>query len=164
MKKPTAKSAKYTLLVILAAFIAIQAVPYGRDHNNPPVVREPDWNTPETRALAKRACFDCHSNETVWPWYSFVAPISWLVYSDVKEGRTELNFSDWRDGRREGEKASEIRKQIDEGEMPPLQYRLVHAEARLTVEEKRLLIEGLTATTMRKGSNHAMLPNRQARK
>ncbi len=151
MKKPTSKSVKYTLLVLLAAFVTIQAVPYGRDHNNSPVVREPAWDSANTRTLAKRACFDCHSNETAWPWYTLAAPFSWLIYRDVQEGRKELNFSEWQGGRKEGEKTAKIREQIAGGEMPPWQYRLVHAEARLTAEEKRQLIEGLTATTMQRG-------------
>ncbi len=151
MKRPAAKSVKYTITVLFAAFVAIQAVPYGRGHHNPPVVKEPKWDSPETRAMTKRACYDCHSNETVWPWYTHVAPVSWLVYWDVQEGRKELNFSEWQDGRREGEKESEIREQIAKGEMPPLLYRLIHTEARLTGEDKRKLIEGLAATTMQKG-------------
>jgi hypothetical protein len=74
-------------------FAAIQLVPVKRD--NPPVVSEPNWDSPQTRALAQRACFDCHSNETVWPWYAHVAPASWLAAHDVHEGRGILNFSDW---------------------------------------------------------------------
>lgn len=69
-----------TLLVLL---LAIQLVPYGRDHTNPPVVAEPAWDSPATRALFVRACADCHSNQTVWPWYSHVAPVAWLVAHDV---------------------------------------------------------------------------------
>ncbi len=151
MKKPTSGFVKYSMLILFAAFFVSQAVPYGRDHDNPPVVREPNWDSPGTRAVTKRACFDCHSNETVWPWYTLAAPFSWLVHRDVQEGRRELNFSEWSDGRREGEKPAKISQQIAEGEMPPLQYRLVHAEARLTAEEKRQLIDGLTATVGRSG-------------
>jgi len=60
-------------------FIAMQLVPYGHAHTNPPVTGEPKWDSPQTRELAKRACFDCHSNETDWPWYSNIAPVSWLI-------------------------------------------------------------------------------------
>jgi hypothetical protein len=60
----------------VGAFLAIQLVPYGRDHTNPPGTGEPSWDTPATRALAKQACFDCHSNETEWPAYASVAPVS----------------------------------------------------------------------------------------
>ncbi len=149
MKKPSLKMVKYSLLILFGAFIVIQAVPYGRDHGDPPNVSEPNWDSPGTRALAKRACFDCHSNDTVWPWYASVAPVSWLVYHDVEEGRSKLNFSDWRGGRRDGEKPSEIRKEIDEGDMPPIEFRLLHPEARLTGAEKLQLIDGMMATANR---------------
>jgi hypothetical protein len=146
MKKPSAKALINTVLAALVLFAAIQLVPYGKSQNNPPVVNEPAWNSPATRALAKRACFDCHSNETVWPWYSRVAPVSWLVRMDVDNGRSVLNFSEWQDGKREGENPKEIQKELSEGEMPPLQYTLVHAESRLTTEEKQQLADGLVAT------------------
>jgi len=135
-----------SLLTAVAAGIAIQLVPYGRDHANPAVLREPAWDSPATRELAKKACFDCHSNETVWPWYSRVAPVSWLVYRDVVEGREHLNFSDWKDGSRKGENPREISKEVLEGEMPPLQYHIAHPEAKLDMQSKKLLIEGLVAT------------------
>ena len=135
-----------SVLGILVAGIAIQLIPYGRNHANPPVVREPAWNSPATRELAKKACFDCHSNETAWPWYSKIAPLSWLVYWDVVEGRKELNFSDWRDGSRKSEQAAEIVKEVLEGEMPPQQYYIAHPEAKLDDRSKKLLIDGLAAT------------------
>jgi hypothetical protein len=75
-------------------FTAIQLVPFGHDHANPAVVKEPAWPDPQTRQLAQRACFDCHSNQTSWPWYSNIAPVSWLVQRDVLEGRQRLNFSE----------------------------------------------------------------------
>src|SRR5581483_2821093 len=78
-----------------ALFLLAQAVPYDRSHTNPPVTAEPRWDSPQTRELAARACFDCHSNLTTWPWYSNVAPISWLVQRDVDGGRSALNFSEW---------------------------------------------------------------------
>ena len=135
-----------SVLAILVAGIAIQLIPFGRNHANPPVVREPAWNSLATRDLAKKACFDCHSNETTWPWYSKIAPFSWLVYWDVVEGRKELNFSDWRDGSRKSEQAAEIVKEVLEGEMPPLQYYITHPEAKLDDQSKKLLIDGLAAT------------------
>ena len=82
-------------LILVLALVAIQFVPYGRNHLNPPIGAEPTWDSPETRALAKRACFDCHSNETEWPAYSRLAPASWLIHRDVAEGRAVLNFSEW---------------------------------------------------------------------
>ena len=128
---------------IVVVFGLIQLVPYGRNHTNPPVVQEPQWDSPQTRELAKRACFDCHSNESVWPWYSLIAPMSWLVQRDVDEGRSYLNFSEW--GQREME-TEEMYEVIQEGEMPPAQYLWLHPSARLTPSEKAALIEGTLAT------------------
>lgn len=133
------------LAVLVGGFLLIQLVPYGRNHTNPPVVSEPNWDSPETRALAERACFDCHSNETVWPWYSNIAPVSWLVYHDTEEGREYLNFSEW-GSNREGEEGEEMVEQIKKGEMPLPIYLPTHPEARLTPAEKSALITGLLAT------------------
>jgi hypothetical protein len=133
------------LLIGLAGvigFAAIQLVPYGRDHTNPPVVAEPPWDAPATRAYAVTACFDCHSNQTVWPWYSNVAPISWLVQDDVDRGRHALNFSDWRQFSEGGEAA----EKVAEGEMPPFNYLLMHPDARFSEADKAAFIEGLIAT------------------
>jgi hypothetical protein len=135
-----------TSLIACIALVAIQVIPYGKNHTNPAVIREPSWDSMETRALAKRACFDCHSNETVWKWYSRFAPVSWLVQYDVNKGREELNLSDWQNGAREGERSSKIGAAIAEGEMPPLPYLLAHPEARLTKLEKKRLADGLTKT------------------
>ncbi len=123
------------MLVGLILFGAIQLIPYGRDHANPPVVREPSWGV-QTRNIAQKACFDCHSNETVWPWYSNIAPISWLIQHDVEEGRRYLNFSEW--GRWESDEVGEV---VAEGEMPPAQYFLLHPDAKLTNAEKQILIQ-----------------------
>ncbi len=141
------------LVAIVALLVIIQLVPYGRSHANPPVVQEPAWNSPDTRALAQRACFDCHSNETVWPWYANVAPMSWLVQRDVDEGRSKMNFSEWGvarsaesagEGERESENPTEeIPDVVREGEMPPLQYMLIHTNAHLSDTEKDQLISGL---------------------
>lgn len=130
-------------LVVIGLLLVAQLVPYGRDHANPPVLAEPTWNTSTTRALAERACFDCHSNETRWPWYSHVAPMSWLVQHDVDEGRAVLNFSEWNRGNSEaGESADTVR----EREMPPRSYLLVHPEARMSEAEREQLARGLEAT------------------
>lgn len=133
-------------VVVLAGLLffgLIQLVPYGHNHQNPPVLQEPAWDAP-TRALAKRACFDCHSNESVWPWYSNIAPVSWLVQSDVDEGRQKLNFSEW--GRGETE-IDEIFEVIQEGKMPPGKYTIMHPSARLTTAERDALIKGLMVAT-----------------
>jgi hypothetical protein len=130
-------------IVAVLAFLVIQAVPYGRSHSNPPVREEPRWDSPATRELVVGACFDCHSNETSWPWYSNIAPVSWLVQRDVNDGREALNFSEWD---RPQEKAHDVAEVIQEGEMPPNTYRFLHSGARLSSAEKQDLIRGLLAT------------------
>lgn len=127
-------------LVLLAG---IQLVPYGRSHTNPPVRGEPPWDSPATRTLAARACFDCHSNETAWPRYAQVAPASWLIQRDVDKGRRKLNFSEW--GRRQKE-ARESAKTVRKGEMPPWLYTAIQSDARLLPAETEALIRGLGTT------------------
>ncbi len=133
----------FALLVTIVLFALIQLVPYGRNHTNPPVRQEPVWDSPRTRELARRACFDCHSNETVWPWYSNIAPLSWMVQRDVEAGRRVLNFSEWD---RPQEEAGEIIEVIQEGEMPPFTYRLLHPQARFSSAERAALIQGFKRT------------------
>ena len=130
-------------LIVVVGFVAIQLVPYGRSHANPAVTSEPAWDSAQTRELAVRACFDCHSNETNWPWYTNVAPISWLTQRHVDQGRAKLNFSTWGTSRQETENLS---RQMSSGAMPPWDYVLMHPDARLTYEEKALLINGLQTT------------------
>lgn len=130
-------------LVILGVigFAVIQLIPV--DRSNPPVVNEPKWDSPQTKALVERACFDCHSNETKWPAYSYIAPVSWLVADHVHEGRDKYNLSDWMHHPVE---ADEIIEEIEEGKMPLPSYLILHPEARLSPAEKKLLIAGLEKT------------------
>jgi hypothetical protein len=130
------------LIIGAVGLVAIQWIPYGWEHTNPRVTSEPIWDVPATRDLAVRACFACHSNETTWPWYSKVAPASWLAVSDVESGRHELNFSTWDQAgsKREAKSSAQV---VDDGSMPPLQYRLIHPESRLTNAERAALAEGL---------------------
>ena len=129
--------------VLVLTFVAIQLVPYGRDHVNPPIAAEPSWDSPETRTLAKQACFACHSNETEWPAYSKVAPVSWLIQHDVSEGRAVLNFSEWQ---RPQEEAKEAVAEVREGEIPLRMYQLLHAHARLSAADREHLARGLERT------------------
>lgn len=128
---------------VLVVLGVAQAIPYGRDHANPPVESEPAWDSPRTRELAAAACFMCHSNETRWPGYSNVAPISWALTEHITAARDRMNFSDWA-GRPMG--SGEIAEVVGEGEMPPWNFRLLHPEARLTDAEKAELIQGIRAT------------------
>lgn len=134
---------KWVARIVVGTFalaVLIQLVPYGREHTNPPVTAEPPWPSPEVRALAVRACFDCHSNETRWPWYSHVAPVSWLVQSDTIEGRSEVNFSEWDRPQKEAGESAEV---VLNGEMPPIIYLPTHPQARLSTTEKAALAKGL---------------------
>ena len=148
MKFPSRRFWSRAGLALAAVLVAIQFVPYGRDHANPPVLGEPAWDSPETRALAARACFDCHSNQVTWPVYSHVAPISWLVQRDVDDARAHLNFSEWTRPQKDADEAAE---EVREGEMPLKIYTLMHAHARLSPAERDRLAAGLERT-MREGA------------
>ncbi len=126
-------------LGVAVVLVVMQVVPYGRDHTNPTITAEPAW-PPGSRALAQRACFDCHSNETVWPWYSNLAPVSWLIMRDTLEGRKQLNFSQWDRPQREADEAA---KEVRDGEMPMALYLPLHHEARLTTTERAQLVAAL---------------------
>ena len=135
MKSKLLKALKYGLPALAVLAVLIQFIPATRD--NPPVTADLP-GPPEAKALLQRACYDCHSNETVWPPYSHIAPISWLVAADVHEGRSLINFSTW--GEKDADKQTFIRQDvwsmIEKGEMPPWDYRLMHAEAHFTDAEK----------------------------
>lgn len=124
-------------------FLLIQLIPFGHDHTNPPMVSEPNWSSPEARALVKQHCFQCHSNETEWPWYSNIAPGSWLIAMDVIEGRDEFNFSDWNNNPGE---LDEMVEKIQEGEMPPIQYWIFHPSSKMNDQQKQELINALQSS------------------
>jgi hypothetical protein len=119
-------------------FLAIQLVPSGR--TNPPVTKSIEA-TPEVLAILRRSCFDCHSNETVWPWYAYVAPVSWLVVHDTDEGRAELNFSHWGDlsQKQRDSAASSVVEEVEDGKMPLENYLWMHGDARVTPAELEVL-------------------------
>ena len=127
----------------LLAAVLIQFIPFGHNHSNPPETKEPEWNSPGTQALFRRACFDCHSNQTTWPWYSHVAPVSWLVQRDVDGGRGHLDFSEWDRAQRH---AKDVAAEVKQGDMPPWYYLPMHPAARLTDQEKQALIDGAAKT------------------
>lgn len=140
---------KNFILKILGGLVVIGVVLFGLiqfvpvDRSNPPVVSEPNWDSPQTKALMERACFDCHSNETKWPAYAYVAPFSWLLAHDVQEGRQKFNLSDW--ARKPGE-GGEMIESIQKGTMPMPIYLPLHPEAKLTPAETDALIAGIKAT------------------
>ena len=130
------------LAVLAVMFSCMQVIPYGRTHDNPEHRIEPKWDSPRTRELAVRACFGCHSNETQWPWYSNVAPISWNVISHVNDGRGSMNFSNWPEGPEEaGDLLDKVCKEVKNGHMPIPQYTWMHAEATLTDADRKRLCD-----------------------
>lgn len=124
--------------VLLGLFVVAQFVPV--DRSNPPVTSSIAAPA-DVQAILRRSCFDCHSNETVWPWYAYVAPASFLVAHDVEEGRRHLNLSTWGDlsAAKRASKASEMSEEVSLGAMPPSQYLLLHGDARLSPAEVKVL-------------------------
>ncbi|MBE2267474.1 MAG: heme-binding domain-containing protein [Anaerolinea sp.] len=130
--------------LLLVVFVLMQLVRFvvpDFQLDNPPVTQQVMWSSPEAEQLWKQACADCHSNETVYPWYSYVAPVGWLVAHDVHEGRENLNIST--DRRIEWD---EMIEEIEEGGMPLPNYVLMHPDANLTDAQKETLMAGIRAT------------------
>jgi hypothetical protein len=124
---------KWLLAALIVAAVVVQFVPLAAARDNPPATAT-ITGPPEVVAILRAACFDCHSNETHWPLYAYVAPSSWLVVADVAGGRSRMNFSEWEDLRLGFQKrfARKIVERVEAGEMPLWQYRLVHGSARLS--------------------------------
>ncbi len=134
------KASGIGVAVLIGLFGLVQLIPYGRTHTNPITRVEPSWDSPRTRVLAVRACFDCHSNETRWPWYASVAPMSWAVQLDVEAARQVVNFSEWNRPYDLGVFAG---RRTRERMMPPAKYIAAHPEADLTDAELDELADGL---------------------
>jgi hypothetical protein len=133
-----AMTVKQLVLLTILIFFGIQFVPVER--TNPPIEASSVGSQP-VMDLFRRSCFDCHSNETVWPWYGKVAPFSWLVARDVNRGRDKLNFSTWnRLSLRDQERlTAEIWKRVKSGDMPPAMYVLGNPEGQITTDHHRML-------------------------
>ncbi len=135
---------KYSAIGVVVVAIGMQCV--RPERTNPPIDPAKDIvgqsSLPsDVRAVLERSCFDCHSNRTRWPWYSQVAPASWLVIDDVNQGRKHLNFSEW-EGYKIGRRLSKLESlmgQVDRGTMPPKTYLLLHGDAALSATEKTLV-------------------------
>ncbi len=138
--KPWLRRVLIALAIGVIAFVVIQFIPYRV--TNPAVQQEPKWDSPRTRQLAVAACFDCHSNETKTKWWEDIAPLSWWITNHVKDGRAKLNFSEWGTSRGRSDHAAET---VSNGSMPPSYYTWfgLHANARLSAADKRILAEGL---------------------
>jgi cytochrome c551/c552 len=130
---------KRILVGSLVILIGLQFIPV--DRTNPPERGQPVAPL-QVQVVLRRACYDCHSNETVWPWYSKIAPVSLLLARDVKKGRKELNFSTWENyaGRRRQRKLREMVKEVDRGKMPPAYYAPLHPAAKLSAADRGLII------------------------
>ena len=128
------------LIVGLAMVLALQLVPYGWRHSNPPVVQDAPWPDAASASVARSSCYSCHSNETEWPFYSYVAPMSWLVRHDVESGRDEFNFSNWDRFAADADDAIEV---VRSGAMPPDRYTRLHPGATMTEQERAILIDAL---------------------
>ena len=139
------KKRKLILIYILIPILLIQFVPVDRE--NPPVHKDLTFIAPpEVISILKKSCYDCHSNETEWPFYSYIAPVSWLVERDVEFGRDDLNFSEW-NKMTENDKEytkEEIIEEISRDTMPMPIYLITHSSARLSADDKLLLKNWLT--------------------
>jgi hypothetical protein len=136
------KKLKWVFGALVVVFALLQFANPAR--TNPPVVQDlmaTNMPPPHVAALLHAACYDCHSHETKWPWYSHIAPAAWLVVSDVNEGRKHLNLSAWpaADSVRAAKKLDRMSEEIDYREMPPSKYTLLHADARLTDADRKEL-------------------------
>ena len=136
---------KKIILGVVALFLLIQL--FQIDSDNPPIDSSLDFitvtNPPEQiRTILKTACYDCHSNETKYPWYSRIAPVSWWIRDHIDEARDELNFSEWGtyDLKRSNHKLEEMGEEVEEDEMPLTSYTLAHSESRLTEDQREALI------------------------
>jgi cytochrome c551/c552 len=130
---------KRAAIFLVIAILAMQLIPL--DRSNPAETSQPAAPA-EVTLILRRACYDCHSNETLWPWYARVAPISFLLWHDVRDGRKELNFSTWDryDAQRKGRKLKEIVKEIKSGDMPPWYYVPLHPDAKLSSAERDAIL------------------------
>ena len=133
------KICKSILGLLAVGLVGIQFIPVVR--SNPPILAEIEAPE-EVLTIIRRACYDCHSNETIWPWYSYVAPVSWLVESDVKVGRSNVNFSEWNEysQKLQNLKRYKIGEEVEEGEMPLWFYVSLHSEAQLSQADIDLII------------------------
>jgi hypothetical protein len=132
------KDPRIIIIALILGLLIVQAIRVER--SNPPVQSDLVAK-PEIKTLLRGACYNCHSNQTRWPWYAYVAPASWLAAHDVREGRENLNFSEWgtlsiKSQSRELEK---IAHRVIEGEMPPWYYTMVHREGRLTMTNRAII-------------------------
>jgi hypothetical protein len=149
---------KWIFGILVVGFVGLQLTNPAR--TNPPVLLDmmaTNPPPPEIATMLHAACYDCHSNETKWPWYSHIAPVSWLIASDVSNGRHNMNFSDWPDNDplRAAKRLEDMSEEIGYGEMPPKKYTLIHADAQLTAARRGQLTQWLDSEAARLKSTAA---------
>lgn len=140
------KWVKRLLVIIAVVLVIIQFVPVTLPTNNSDLKSDlvsTQKLSSEVVSILKSTCYDCHSSQTKYPWYSHVAPVSWLVARDVKEGREKLNFSDWdkNNKRHKIRQLENIKEEVQQGEMPMAIYTFIHRDAKLTEAQKKLLMD-----------------------
>ena len=129
---------KKVVIVVIVILIGIQFIPVER--SNPPVTEE-IVAPANVSSILKTSCYDCHSNETNWPWYAYVAPVSFLIAQDVKDGRRHLNFSEWDkyDEKKKRKIPDKILEEVEEGKMPLGKYISMHSEAEINQDKLKIL-------------------------
>lgn len=147
------RSVLVAIVALLVVIVIFEIIPWGSlipafARTNPPVTSQIQWDSATTEQLVRATCYDCHSNETVWPWYAQIAPVSWLVAHDVNEGRERLNLSLYS---ADQIGPDELIEQIERGSMPPSSYKLLHPAANLSAEQQAQLIAGLRASLHGRG-------------
>ncbi|WP_178984905.1 heme-binding domain-containing protein [Winogradskyella helgolandensis] len=143
------KIVKIIAIVLLAAFVSIQFIPTTRNQSE--IVPKTDFmlvnDVPnDIKNKLQVSCYDCHSNNTQYPWYNKVQPVAWFLEDHIQEGKVELNFSDWDSlsNRRKLSKLRSIIKQIESDKMPLESYKLIHKDAEFSEEEKSIIIKWVT--------------------
>jgi hypothetical protein len=154
MKRKLFRIGRWIVIVGACCFVALQFFGSAKTNPSTDVSQSVEVRlqvTPQVSAILDRSCSDCHSNKTRWPWYSNVAPVSWLVIDDVDEGRRNLNFSDWgRMNRREEEgKLKQICEEVKAGAMPLSSYTPMHPGSKLSQQDVQILCDWSNAERTR---------------
>jgi len=152
-KRSLKKIALWTIVGLIALFVLIQFIPYGRDHAEQPATNPFKWSSPTAEAVAKESCYDCHSNETKWWWAVKIAPFSWLAQHDIDGAQEVFNFSEW-----DGSLTTEALQNAINDNMPPLQFTLLHPNAKLNDAEKQTLVQGFQDSLAANGDSGTPTP------
>jgi hypothetical protein len=156
MKQSTTKNRNRILLLVVIVLVAIQFVPI--DRSTPEVEKDHDFivstSAPvEVANILTTSCYDCHSYNTNYPWYANIAPVSWWLKNHINEGREHLNFSEWStySAKKADHKLEECMEEVEEGEMPLSSYTITHQDAKLTKEQKDVLLQFFSSQRATKG-------------